>query len=78
MTTVRGFTETGPLNTAYASRLGCEAFVTRFQRLSQLGEFLTPQSLVLATVAYKRGELARRGGDADPGASGAALRVGKW
>ena len=55
------------LNTAYASRLGCEAFVTRFQRLSQLGEFLTPQSLVLATVAYKRGELAGAAAMQTPG-----------
>ena len=44
-------------NTAYASRCGYEAFVTRFRRLSQLEEFLTPNSLILASVSYKHGEL---------------------
>ncbi len=45
------------INTAYAARCGFEAFVTRFQKLSQLEHFLTPQSLVLATISYKRNEL---------------------
>ncbi len=44
-------------NTAYAARCGFEAFVARFHRLAQLEEFLTPHSLVLATLAYERGEL---------------------
>lgn len=46
------------LNTAYACRRGFSACVTRFERLEQLEEFLTPQSLVLATIAYKSGELS--------------------
>ncbi len=46
------------LNTSYACARGCEAFVTRFQKLEQLEEFLTPQSLVVASVGYGRGELA--------------------
>lgn len=44
-------------NTAYACARGCEAFVTRFQKLEQLKEFLTPQSLVVASIGYGRGEL---------------------
>lgn len=45
-------------NTAYACRMGAEAFVTRFQRLNQLKDFLKKGSLVLASIAYKRGELS--------------------
>lgn len=45
------------LNTAYACRRGAEAFVTRFQRISQLKDFVQKGSLVLASIAYKRGEL---------------------
>lgn len=45
-------------NTAYACRMGADAFVTRFQRLSQLKDFLKKGSFVLASIAYKRGELA--------------------
>ena len=46
------------LNTAYASRLGCEALVTRFTRLEQLKDFLTEKSLVLASIAYEKGRLS--------------------
>ena len=46
------------LNTAYASRLGCEALVTRFTRLEQLENFLTEKSLVAASMAYEKGELS--------------------
>lgn len=44
-------------NTAYACRMGADAFVTRFQRLSQLKDFLKKDSLVLASIAYNRAEL---------------------
>ncbi|MBR3604046.1 MAG: C39 family peptidase [Elusimicrobiaceae bacterium] len=44
-------------NTAYACQKGADAFVTRFQRLSQLKEFVNKNSLVLASIAFKRGEL---------------------
>lgn len=46
------------LNAAYACACGRAAFVTRFHRLAQLGEFLDKDSLVVASLAYKRGELA--------------------
>jgi len=45
------------LNTAYACYRGLFACVTRFQKLSQLEGFIGPDSLVAATVSYKRGEL---------------------
>ena len=45
------------LNTAYASRRGCPACVTRFHNLAQLDEFVNKDCLVLATIAYKKGEL---------------------
>lgn len=46
------------LNTAYACTRGLSACVTRFQRLAQLADFVTENSLVAASVAYERGELA--------------------
>ena len=46
------------LNTAYACQRGADSFVTRFQRLSQLQEFLTKDSFVLASIAYGRTELS--------------------
>lgn len=45
------------LNTAYACARGCTAFVTRFHSLSQLEEFLNKDCLIVASTAYKRGEL---------------------
>ncbi len=44
-------------NTAYACERGLEACVTRFKRLSQLEKYITPDSLVLATIGYGAGEL---------------------
>ena len=44
-------------NTSYACRKGADAFVTRFQRLGQLKDFLKKDSLVLASIAYDRGGL---------------------
>lgn len=63
------------LNAAYAARLGFEAFVTRFQRLSQLEDFLTKDSLILATVAYKRRELS---GAAVPQTAGHLVLLCGW
>lgn len=45
------------LNTAYACRCGLDSCVTRFHRLAQLEDFISKDSLVLASIAYKGGEL---------------------
>lgn len=45
------------LNTAYACARGLDACVTQFKRLAQLEEYLTEDSLVLATIGYGPGEL---------------------
>lgn len=45
-------------NVASAGALGAEAYVRRFGALGELKDFVTPDSLVLASVAYGRGELA--------------------
>ena len=44
-------------NMAYANTCGVNACVAQFKRLSQLDEYVTPNSLVLATVGYGPGEL---------------------
>ncbi len=44
-------------NTAYAGSCGVQAYVRRFGALSELKDFVTPDSLVLASIAYERGEL---------------------
>ncbi len=45
-------------NVAAAGSLGAQAYVRRFGALSELNEFLTQDSLVIASVAYGKGELA--------------------
>ncbi len=45
------------LNVAYACARGLEACVTQFKRLSQLEDYLTPDSLILASIGYGPGEL---------------------
>lgn len=45
-------------NAAGAGALGAESYVRRFGALSELKEFVAPDSLVVASVAYGRGELA--------------------
>lgn len=45
-------------NVASAGALGAEAYVRRFGALSELRDFVTRDSLVVASVAYGRGELA--------------------
>ena len=44
-------------NTAYAGGLGTEAYVRRFGALAELEDFITPKSLVIASIAYEPGEL---------------------
>lgn len=44
-------------NTAYASRRGLDAYVRRFSALSELAEFCTEKSLVIASVSYGENEL---------------------
>lgn len=63
------------LNTAYACRLGLQACVTRFTRLSQLDPFVNKDSLVLASMAYQRGELT---GAAVPHTPGHLVVVCGW
>ena len=46
------------LNTAYASARGLFACVTRFESLAQLTDYVNKDSFVLATIAYKKGELS--------------------
>ncbi len=45
------------LNTAYACSCGLDACVMRLHRLSQLEDYVNENSLILASIAYKRGEL---------------------
>lgn len=44
-------------NMAAAAELGAEAFFRRFSALSELEEFVTPESLVIASIAFKKDEL---------------------
>lgn len=44
-------------NTAYAGLLGLESFVTRVVSLSELPDLLTPNSVLIASIAYKKGAL---------------------
>lgn len=51
-------------NTAYASEQGVDAYVRRFESLQELKKACTDHSLVVASIAYEKGEL--------PGAAQAA------
>ena len=44
-------------NIAAASEFGAEAFFRRFASLAELEEFVTPDSLVMASIAFKKDEL---------------------
>jgi len=44
-------------NTAYAYQCGLDACVTQFKRLSQLRNYVSTDSLVVATIGYGAGEL---------------------
>lgn len=54
-------------NTAYAGLCGLESFVRYFNSLAELEDFVTPDGLVLASIAYKKGELAGAAVDKTPG-----------
>ena len=54
-------------NTAYAARRGLFACVTRFHLLAELADFVNEHSLVLATIAYKKGELSGAAVEETPG-----------
>lgn len=44
-------------NVAGASSFGAQAFFRRFSALKELDEFVTPHSLVVASIAFEKGEL---------------------
>lgn len=44
-------------NTAAAGVLGAESYVRRFSALNELKKFVTPESLVIASIGYADGEL---------------------
>ncbi len=54
-------------NTAYAGRVGAQAYVRRFGALEELKDFVTTDSLVVASVAYEHGELGGAAIDRTPG-----------
>lgn len=54
-------------NTAYACACGVDACVTRFKKLSQLERYVTPDSLVLATIGYGPNELSDAAIEQTPG-----------
>ena len=45
-------------NTAYAGSFGLQAYVRRFGALNELKDYVTSDSLVIASVAYGKGELS--------------------
>ena len=55
------------LNTAYAATRGLFACVSRFGALAQLADHVHKDSLVLATIAYKKGELSGAAIEETPG-----------
>lgn len=54
-------------NTAAACACGAQAFVRRFSALEELKDFVTPDSLVVASIAYKKGELDGAPMESTPG-----------
>ena len=54
-------------NTACAGLYGMESFVRRFASLKELPEFVNKDSLVLASIGYKKGELSHPAIAATPG-----------
>ena len=55
------------LNTAYASARGLFACVTHFHTLAELSDYINKDSLVLATIAYQKGELSGAAAEQTPG-----------
>lgn len=45
-------------NVAAAGKWGAESFVRRFSSLEELAEFVTPESLVIASISYDEGDLS--------------------
>lgn len=62
-------------NTAYASRQGFAAYVRRFGALSELAEFYTEKSLVIASVSYAENELP---GAPQPKTPGHLILIRGW
>ena len=54
-------------NTAYAGRQGVEAYVRRFGSLAELKDFVSEDSLTVASIAYEHGELGGAAIDRTPG-----------
>lgn len=54
-------------NTAAACAHKAQAFVRRFSALTELKDFVTPDSLVVASIAYKKGELDGAPMESTPG-----------
>lgn len=54
-------------NTAAACAHKAQAFVRRFSALTELKDFVTPDSLVVASIAYKKGELDNAPMESTPG-----------
>lgn len=55
------------LNTAYASSKGLFTGVTRFESFAQLGDCVNAESLVVASIAYQKGELTGAAAEKTPG-----------
>ena len=62
-------------NTAYASQQGLDVHFWRFNTLSELGEFCTPNSLVIASMAYGKDELPDA---AQPQSTGHLVLIRGW
>jgi len=45
-------------NVVYASQAGAQAYVRRFASLAELDKFVTPDTCVIASIAFDKGELA--------------------
>ncbi len=54
-------------NMAYAGSLGVQAYVRRFAELNELKDFVSPDSLAVASIAYEKGELAGAAIEHTPG-----------
>ena len=62
-------------NTAYASQQGLDVHFWRFGVLSELAYFCTPDALVVASIAYKEGELP---GAPQPKTEGHLVLIRGW
>ncbi len=62
-------------NTAFAAEQGTESFVRRFSSLTELKKYCTKKSLVVASIAYKAGELPNA---AQPQTKGHLVVIHGW